>query len=137
MLKCYNKITDQIYLGNYTAAEDRALLHNLGITHIINVTPELPLFPGEFIYLCIPVIDLEETDISKYFRVAKQFISQELSKKIFVHCMAGMSRSPTIVLSYLIGTGMSFQSAYKFVKERHPITDINPGFLEQLMCHAL
>jgi protein-tyrosine phosphatase len=51
-----------------------------------------------------------------------------------VHCFAGVSRSATIVIAYLmqeLGKGML--EAMKFVKRRRPVVSPNFGFQRQLM----
>lgn len=64
--------------------------------------------------------------------------------QILVHCIAGVSRSVSIVLAYLIrDKGMSYEQAYQCVKSRRSIvspyfTQISPndGFIRQLKQYA-
>jgi protein-tyrosine phosphatase len=54
--------------------------------------------------------------------------------RVFVHCFAGVSRSATIVIAYLMKEhGLSFNSAIKFVKSKRPQINPNDGFRKQLM----
>ena len=51
-----------------------------------------------------------------------------------VHCVAGMSRSSSIVAAYLMKEfGMSAKQALFFTKKRRPIIRPNKGFLHQLI----
>jgi protein-tyrosine phosphatase len=50
--------------------------------------------------------------------------------------MAGMSRSASVVIGYLISTGMTYEEAFFKVKMRHPQTCPNEGFREQLQKYA-
>lgn len=85
--------------------------------------------------LRVPVEDLDTENISKYFDSSIKFIDQAKSKggKILVHCAAGISRSATLVIAYLMYSyAMSFSDAYAFVKKRRDIVDPNMGFIVQL-----
>lgn len=52
---------------------------------------------------------------------------------MLVQCFAGISRSPTIVIAYLIQEfKMSYDDAYDLVLKSRPIARPNSGFVEQL-----
>lgn len=54
-------------------------------------------------HLHIPGEDHERFDLSKYFNRSIDFIASSLKEtNILVHCMAGVSRSVTLVLAYLM-----------------------------------
>ena len=51
-----------------------------------------------------------------------------------IHCAAGMSRSPTIVIAYLmLILGLSLEQSARVVCAAHPYTCPNSGFLKQLL----
>lgn len=53
--------------------------------------------------------------------------------KVLVHCRAGVSRSATICIAYLMQKqGLSLDSAFEFVVSRRPIIDPNLNFIQQL-----
>ena len=53
---------------------------------------------------------------------------------ILIHCMAGVSRSVTLTIAYLMYRyRMSMQSAYQFVKEKRPAISPNLNFMGQLV----
>ena len=59
---------------------------------------------------------------------------QRQNGKVLVHCNAGMSRSVTICLSYLIRVhGFSLDGAYEFIKEKKSNISPNFNFLGQLL----
>ena len=52
---------------------------------------------------------------------------------VFVHCFAGVSRSSTIIIAYLMKIkGMTFEQALQFTKDKRRIISPNPGFIKQL-----
>mmetsp|Transcript_32006 Transcript_32006/g.44636 ORF Transcript_32006/g.44636 Transcript_32006/m.44636 type:complete len:263 (-) Transcript_32006:168-956(-) len=52
---------------------------------------------------------------------------------VLIHCKAGMSRSPSIAIAYLIAhKNMTCEEALSHVKACRSIVKINPSFLEQL-----
>jgi protein-tyrosine phosphatase len=51
----------------------------------------------------VPAVDHESFDISYYFEDANNFIDEERKRtNVLVHCMAGISRSVSLVIAYLI-----------------------------------
>ena len=81
--------------------------------------------------LQIEIDDWELEPISKYFTQCYEFI--EKHKTVLVHCGAGQSRSPTIVLMYLMRKdGISLKNAFRFVRAKRDILP-NEGFMEQLI----
>jgi hypothetical protein len=62
-------------LGNIHDAQNLERLNQNGITHIINATPDLPLFwENKCQYLRIGILDLPSENIRKHFDKAFQFI---------------------------------------------------------------
>lgn len=53
---------------------------------------------------------------------------------VLVHCLAGISRSPTVVAAYLtVATECTAAEAIAHIKSLRPIIDPNPGFMRQLV----
>ncbi len=68
-------------------------------------------------YKILNVLDMPQQNLIQYFEEAIQFIRdvKKIGGKVFVHCFAGVSRSATIVIAYLMGK-MSLPEAYNYVK---------------------
>jgi protein-tyrosine phosphatase len=80
--------------------------------------------------------DVEEQNLAKYFDQSHHFIRHHISKghQVLVHCQAGVSRSATMCIAYLMKEmGLTFLQAYACVKEVRPIISPNYGFVAQLL----
>jgi protein-tyrosine phosphatase len=54
-------------------------------------------------------------------------------QKVLVNCFAGVSRSSTIVIAYLMYRyNLLLEEAFQFVKSKRIIIQPNPGFISQL-----
>lgn len=74
-------------------------------------------------YKYIPTIDHEQCDISVHFDEAVNFISSHLrTTNVLVHCIAGVSRSVSMVIAYFIREHrMDYDQAYSLVKAKRKI----------------
>ncbi|XP_078700346.1 uncharacterized protein LOC144927093 isoform X3 [Branchiostoma floridae x Branchiostoma belcheri] len=137
----YNEVFPNIFIGDQSDAEDEHGLRVEGITHVLNAAH----WPLKFervdllyrrlgvLYRGIPGRDNPEFDMSFYFHEGADFISQAVSTgKVLVHCAVGFSRSPTLVVAYLmLYHRMSAQEALKTIRAKRMIGP-NRGFLRQL-----
>ena len=130
-----DEITEKLYLGNISGAENRDKIKNLGIKKVLSVIEEL-VWPeykesDNIIHKKLAIYDFEQQNIIKYFGECLNFIKGD--EKVLVHCMAGASRSATIVIAYLMwNQKMSYHNALNIVKEKRFIVFPNPGFRDQL-----
>jgi len=59
---------------------------------------------------------------------------QSVNGKVLVHCYAGISRSATIILAYLmVNERMHLHLAIKLLRDKHSISKPNQGFMNQLL----
>ena len=129
-----NYIDFNIYLGDYTAAQDINLLLNNNITDILVVGEELSKpYPKNFTYKQIYIEDFYKENIFKYFYESIKFIENS-KKNVYVHCYMGMSRSSTIVIAYIMyKKKLCFKEAFNFVSSKRSCISPNVGFKEQLV----
>ena len=129
-------VTPQIYIGGFMEARDGHWLQSRGVTHIVNASEELPnYFPNYFKYLRLDLNDSPNQDLTKALSNSFRFMKKAIDEGgvVFVHCFAGMSRSSSQIIHYLmIDRAMSFERALSYVRRKHPRTDPNYGFQEQL-----
>lgn len=131
-----NEIVDGLYLGNINSVYDEKKLKELGITHIISVLAGfIPPFPEKFEYLVLDALDSENTDLSLKFEITNDFIenAMENNGKVLINCMAGRSRSATILSAYIIYKfGMDAKNAINSIKNKREIVQPNEQFIKQL-----
>ncbi|EFJ53266.1 hypothetical protein VOLCADRAFT_46734, partial [Volvox carteri f. nagariensis] len=128
-------IVSNLYLSSCHLEAQKDVLHRKGVTHVLQVGKELsPTHPAAFTYKHVPVYDLEEEDLVKYFPECFAFInSGRETGAVLVHCAAGVSRSASVVIGYLMATGgLSLDDARAAVKASRPAINPNQGFLLQL-----
>lgn len=151
-------VNDKLYLGDKNGALSEKVLKDLKITHIINCTPKPPDHIEKFTsrgyiknyfednkemnikYMRVAIDDSFLQNIKTHFENAIGFINSALSEndgmnnnRVYIHCFAGISRSSTITIAYLMSSRkMGYDEAYQFVKERREVIKPNEGFTEQL-----
>ena len=133
MLSDINQITDTIYLGNIEGAFDIKKLKSLGIRKVLTVMSAFGNHYNnhEFVHKSIEIDDAYDENVIKHFKEC--FLFMEGSDKVFVHCAAGMSRSATVVIAYLMWKKkMSLNDAINFVKKKRPVISPNLSFMKQL-----
>ncbi|CAD8083437.1 unnamed protein product [Paramecium sonneborni] len=125
-------LPNKLYLGNYIAAKNKNLLKKYQITHILICGDYLKQkFPQDFQYHQINIQDSLNQSILEYLDQTYNFIDQ--AQNVFVHCAAGINRSPAIVCAYLMKKNKwNYEQAFQFVKERRPVVNKQTNFAQQL-----
>lgn len=133
------QIDDFVFLGSQRTATNLKLLLENGIEHILRLYKKgnryLIEFPDYFTYSIINIKDSENYDIAQHFDECFKIIKDCIDRKerILIHCQGGYSRSPTIVIAYLMKFyGKSLEAAFDYVKRRRDIINPNQGFIRQL-----
>lgn len=139
-MNCIIEPTDELgglYLGNYDAAADISLLkrHRIGAVLTVAAGTGLRYHPEAIAnHDMIPAMDVDYYDMTKHFDRCFDFIDKNRkSTSVLVHCWAGVSRSATIVITYLMKKyEFSFDEAHSFVKKKRRQIYPNPGFVRQM-----
>ena len=151
-----DEIIPRLFISNWDTSNNPSALENKNIKAVITLEttpkPDYILYyykiKGiDYMYINLP--DFPGADISKYFDTTYNFIKKHLSKgeNVLVHCMAGISRSSTIILNYIIRrvyeTGNVQKDPYNIVKDvidysrtRRLVINPNQGFQQQLLAKA-
>ena len=123
-----------LFVGSAVDAADSLLLKKHGVKRIVNVAKEIRCFHAEFEYLHLELDDDPDEPIERVFEEVCKFIEEaKRGDSVFVHCQAGISRSVTVCIAFLIlRRKMSLRDAYLIVKEARPIAGPNIGFWKSL-----
>lgn len=130
------KINDHLFLSAASAVTPDKVRSN-HINLVINCTIEMPNVKIPKVEtMKVGIDDTPSSRINLYFdRCADRIkMNRDGGGRTLVHCMAGVSRSSSICIAYLMKhERMSLKDAYAFVKARRPIIRPNPGFFRQLI----
>lgn len=131
-----SQIAEGLFLSGARAVRP-ARVAELGVTCVVNATAELPNAPLEGVrVVAVRVPDEPSADLGSHLAAAADTIHEELSRggRVLVHCVAGVSRSPALVLAYLVRHGgMTLRDAFLHVRAARPSARPNSGFFSQLI----
>ncbi|KAK6102923.1 Dual specificity phosphatase catalytic domain family protein [Brugia pahangi] len=128
-----------LYLGSQQDAMDSSLLSKYGIKYVINLSvncPEPDILKQEGHFMRIPISDTYQAKLLPHFEDAFKFLDKvcERGSVALVHCLAGISRSPTLAIAYMMRrNNWTSEQAYRYVKERRPSISPNFNFMGQLL----
>lgn len=134
-----------LYLGSQDAVID-ANIEQYTLTDILSIGIEAPPFdqnPNRFVNVhFLPCLDLPDTKLDHFVDKAIDIINvvrnEQPNGRVLVHCNAGVSRSATVCIAYLIKEeGMSFEEALGHVKSKRECIRPNDGFMKQLKVLAM
>uniref|UniRef100_A0A3Q1HJ39 Dual specificity phosphatase 16 n=1 Tax=Acanthochromis polyacanthus TaxID=80966 RepID=A0A3Q1HJ39_9TELE len=132
------RILPHLYLGCQRDVLNRQdLMQQNDIAYVLNASNTCP--KPDFIldshFLRVPVNDSFCEKILPWLDRSVEFIKAKASNaRVLVHCLAGISRSATIAIAYIMKRmDMTLDEAYRFVKEKRPTISPNFNFLGQLL----
>lgn len=132
------RILPNLYLGCQRDVLNKELMQQNGIGYVLNASNTCPKpdFIPESHFLRVPVNDSFCEKILPWLDRSVDFIEKAKASNgcVLVHCLAGISRSATIAIAYIMKRmDMSVDEAYRFVKEKRPTISPNFNFLGQLL----
>lgn len=125
----YNQIDDQIFLGTNFCCQtefERSLL-DLGVTADLSLEGERVDAPfGIQQYLWLPTKDHHAPTLYQ-LQQGVQFIALVIEQKgkVYIHCMNGHGRGPTMLAAYYIAAGMTVDDAIHKIMLKRPEIHIN------------
>lgn len=117
-------ITRGLWLGPFAGPERRPALVEAGITHLLNVgeAPSvLGAADGPFREVAWhPIVDLERIpdDRASACLITLHRMACEPRARVYVHCIAGQNRSPTVLWLYLVACGLRPDAARGIIETR-------------------
>ena len=141
--KQLSHIVDHIYLGNWydSISEQKLKCNNIkfiltlnGKNENIHTDQNILMFQRlGIITKRIDIDDHPSANIVQYVPQSLDFIKKAAPRNILVHCTAGVSRSASIVIAYLMKCRqMPYDSAFGYVKGHRRIINPNYAFKQQL-----
>lgn len=132
------RILPHLYLGCQRDVLNKDLMQQNDIVYVLNASNTCPKpdFIPESHFLRVPVNDSFCEKILPWLDRSVEFIekAKASNSRVLVHCLAGISRSATIAIAYIMKRmDMSLDEAYRFVKEKRPTISPNFNFLGQLL----
>lgn len=131
-----NKVLPGLYLGNFRDAKDTVQLAENKITHILSIHDNSRPILMDKVYLCLPVSDSPTQNISQFFSQCNDFIhnARVNGGNVLVHCLAGVSRSVTVVVAYVMTvTELGWRDSLNAVRGARNCASPNFGFQRQLL----
>lgn len=132
-------IPGKLYLSGRQPPSSHDAVTKYKITDILSITMRPVKIPNGIKNLLLEIEDTACVEIYKYFDCTYRFISDSINKEngvCLIHCDAGISRSATIVIAFLMKKyKKSYEKAYKYVEEKRDIINPNSGFRNQLLAY--
>jgi protein-tyrosine phosphatase len=126
----YSYIIDNIYVGDIFSSNCQSLLNDIDC--VVSLVDNVIKHPN-IDYLSIPIEDIPEVNIIPICQNVYDYIEKNNEKKILIHCLAGGSRSVSMVMYYIMKKyNKSFCETYDLILSKHPNVNINNGFASQL-----
>jgi len=134
-----DQILPLLYLGGVDAVANTECVVEQGIRAVVCCLRDLE-YPAKDLskdleYYRVDVEDISREPIRLFFQEATEFIHSWVSREqpVLVHCRAGVSRSASVVMAYLMTCqGYSLHDAFFLVRSRRSCVRPNVGFMEQL-----
>ncbi|POI27539.1 hypothetical protein CIB84_008711 [Bambusicola thoracicus] len=135
LLSATLQVVAGLYLGNIRDSEDRESLRRHGVTHILSVHNRAKPVLEDMTYLCISASDSSSQNLIQHFKESIKFIHECRLRGggCLVHCLAGVSRSTTILVAYLMTvTELGWERCLAATKAVRSYASPNFGFQQQL-----
>lgn len=126
-----NEQFDALYLGNLNNAEELLASEHKGMWAILNCTddPMLDVYWDNPKFIIrrlnqkdgLPYPAAQITEGTTFIRT-----NLFLGNSVLVCCHAGISRSPGMILAYLLSEGFSYNESIRKIRKSRPVIQIHP-----------
>jgi len=132
-----DKVLEYVYLGSIRTAQSPEVYKDLDIGHVLTLGRNLDVvLTADVDQLEINIDDVPGEDITPFFDACFDYINRAIAERkgVLLHCFAGLSRSVTIMVAYLMAFQypMSADDALALVREARPASNPNDGFIDKL-----
>lgn len=122
-----NHVLDKVYIGGIFALAEQGTLKKAGIASILKLTHAQPSAVDGFTILELAFPD--GTPVPEdYLRRGLDFVHAQVSQGdgTLIMCAAGVSRSATFTLAYLVERGYDLHDAFNHLRQCRPIIAPHP-----------
>jgi dual specificity MAP kinase phosphatase len=120
----FSRVVPGVHIGGQYTLSGWRRLQARGVTAVVNLRDEFDdavagIAPD--CYLFLPTVDDTPPSVAQLWQGVR-FIEDQIRHggEVYVHCMLGVGRSATLVIAYLIASGMSFDEALATLRYRRP-----------------
>lgn len=134
----YDQILERLWVGRYPHSPEHVeALASIGVDAVLNLQSDEDLAARGIswsamwgLYVArgitierVPIIDFSKRDLLKNLGLAVErlrSLRDGQGKGVYLHCNAGLNRSPTVAIAYLVAVhAMEPEDARAFVEQRH------------------
>ena len=129
-------VIDGVYISGWRATQYPAELREAEITNVLKLYEDIPYFPADF-NTCENALKDGEFIQLEQLRRGVDFIVKHVNagESVLIMCGAGISRSSTFVLAYMLERGHDLREASALLREKHPVAQPHPELLRSLIKH--
>ena len=123
-------ITKRIAIGQFASESRCQQLTTHDVTHVLNVGEAASLASTVAAFQRVVDIAIEDlmpipVDVAVHCVETTHEMMTAPATTLYIHCVAGQNRSPTVLWLYLLACGMDGEAAKRLITERAP--DAVPG----------
>lgn len=113
-------VVNGVYISGVRAMYSMGAMREANIRHVLKLYYYEPYWPDDFVVCENPVIDGQRVP-DEALRRGVDFVNEQVAagRSVLVQCGAGISRSSTFVLAYLIEAGYDLHDAFILLKSKH------------------
>ncbi|XP_029027752.1 dual specificity protein phosphatase 18 [Betta splendens] len=132
-----SQVCPGLYVSGLDSALNCSVLSSRNITLVVNASGldnvSYPDLEGLQV-LHVPIQDQPHAPLEQYFDPVAEQIHQNQAGRTLVHCTAGRSRSPSLIMAYLMRfEALSLRQAHELILQQRPFIRPNAGFWRQLI----
>jgi protein-tyrosine phosphatase len=129
-------VTEGVYIGGARAVDTAPQLRQAKITRVLKLYDWEPEWPADFV-VCDNALEDGVFIPREKLDLGVTFITEQVNagNRVLVACGAGISRSSTFVLAYLLTQGYMLPDAWRLLRERHYQAYPLPQMWESLIAH--
>ena len=121
------RVTRVLSVGPFASPERAEMLRAAGVTHVLNVSDAVSEFlASEYGFESVAWVPMSDSHRLPFHTAVAALDSLHAmttapDSHVYVHCVAGMVRSPTILWLYLIALGVPWTDAREWIQARSPM----------------